>query len=69
MYVAERLAPPTSAEAVTEAYKTLWARVRSPAYWRELARTGEYKRVGVYALEAYGIFKVCFWRLFLDGQG
>ena len=57
VYVAERLQPP-SWTTFTEVYKTLWQRAINPAYWRELLRTGEYKRVGIYALEAYGIFKV-----------
>jgi len=41
-------------------YGTLWARARSLGYWREVVRSGEYARLGVYALEAYGIFKVRF---------
>ncbi|KAI5122514.1 hypothetical protein M0805_005242 [Coniferiporia weirii] len=58
VYLAERLQPPTSLGAVTSVYQSLWQRASSPAYWREILRTGEYKRVGVYALEAYGIFKI-----------
>ena len=59
VYLAERLQPPTSVNAITSAYKSIWSNAINPAYWREILRTGEYKRVGVYALEAYGIFKVC----------
>jgi hypothetical protein len=58
IYTAERLQPPTSLGAVLGTYSTLWARARSIGYWREVARNGEYARLGVYALEAYGIFKV-----------
>ena len=36
------------------------ARARSIGYWRDVVRSGEYARLGVYALEAYGIFKVRF---------
>ena len=60
VYAAERLQPPTSLGAVLGTYSTLWARARSVGYWREVVRSGEYARLGVYALEAYGIFKVCF---------
>ncbi|KAH9955922.1 hypothetical protein BC827DRAFT_1140405 [Russula dissimulans] len=58
VYTAERLQPPTSLGAVLGTYSTLWARARSLGYWREVVRSGEYPRLGVYALEAYGIFKI-----------
>ncbi|PCH42708.1 hypothetical protein WOLCODRAFT_40665, partial [Wolfiporia cocos MD-104 SS10] len=57
VYVAERLQPP-SAATFTYVYSTLWARASNPAYWRELVRSGEWAKVGVYAVEAYGIFKI-----------
>ena len=58
VYVAERLQPPTSLSTLQSAYSTLWSRATNPAYWRELVRSGEWAKVGVYAVEAYGIFKV-----------
>ncbi|KAH9926522.1 mitochondrial ATP synthase g subunit-domain-containing protein [Amylocystis lapponica] len=58
VYVAERLQPPTSFSTVSSAYSTLWSRASSAAYWRELVRSGDYAKVGIYALEAYGIFKI-----------
>ncbi|THH31198.1 hypothetical protein EUX98_g2966 [Antrodiella citrinella] len=58
VYVAERLQPPTSVNAFTSAYSTLWARASNPQYWREIAQSGEWTKVGIYAIEAYGIFKV-----------
>ncbi|KAH7910520.1 hypothetical protein BJ138DRAFT_1126806 [Hygrophoropsis aurantiaca] len=58
IYVAERLQPPTSVSAVTSAYGTMWGRASNPAYWREILRTGEWAKVGIYAVEAYGIFKI-----------
>ena len=58
IYTAERLQPPTSLGAVLGTYSTLWARARSIGYWRDVVRSGEYARLGVYAIEAYGIFKV-----------
>jgi hypothetical protein len=55
-------------------YGTLWARARSVAYWRKVVTSGEWARLGIYAVEAYGIFKVsplsvCLFLLgpFVDG--
>ena len=64
IYTAERLQPPTSFGAVLGTYSTLWARARSIGYWRDVVRSGEYARLGVYAIEAYGIFKVRVLYLF-----
>lgn len=58
VYIAEGLRPPASLPTITSAYATLWSRATNPAYWREIMRSGEWQRVGVYALEAYGIFKI-----------
>ena len=59
VYVAERLQPP-SLSTFQSVYATLWSRATSPQYLRELVRSGDLAKVGVYALEAYGIFKVRF---------
>lgn len=58
IYIAERLQPPSSMATVTDAYSTLWGRAKSPAYWRGILVNGEWVKVGVYAAEAYGIFKI-----------
>lgn len=57
VYRSEQMQPP-SFSTVTSVYQTLWQRASSPAYWRGVLQSGEYKTIGVYALEAYGIFKV-----------
>ncbi|KAI0806048.1 mitochondrial ATP synthase g subunit-domain-containing protein [Irpex lacteus] len=57
IYIAERLQPP-SLSTVQSVYKSLWANATSPAYIRELVSSGAYLKVGVYAVEAYGIFKI-----------
>ena len=73
VYTAERLQPPTSFGAVMGTYGTLWGRARSVAYWRKVVASGEWARLGVYAVEAYGIFKVSIHthtahhRSFIDG--
>lgn len=59
VYVAERLRIPHWTTFVSE-YSLLWSRVRNPAFLRELVRSGEWMKVGVYAIEGYGIFKVSF---------
>ncbi|KAI0293002.1 hypothetical protein B0F90DRAFT_1920145 [Multifurca ochricompacta] len=58
IYTAERLQPPSSLGAVLGSYSTLWSRTRSISYWREIIKSGEWARLGVYAVEAYGVFKV-----------
>jgi F-type H+-transporting ATPase subunit g len=58
IYVAERLQPPTSWAPVADAYSTLWSRAKSPGYWRGIISSGEWVKVGIYAVEAYGIFKI-----------
>ncbi|KAG6866406.1 hypothetical protein C0991_004691 [Blastosporella zonata] len=57
IYRTEGLAPPSFATVQT-AYQTIWQRVSNPAYFREIAGNGELARIGVYAVEAYGIFKI-----------
>ena len=57
VYVAERLQIPHWTTFVSE-YSLLWSRVRNPTFLRELTGSGEWMRVGVYAIEGYGIFKV-----------
>jgi F-type H+-transporting ATPase subunit g len=57
VYVAERLQIPHWTTFVSE-YSVLWSRARNPAFLRELVRSGGWMKVGVYAVEGYGIFKV-----------
>lgn len=57
VYIAERLAPPTSVAEVQTAYRQLFSSASSLAWWRSTLESGEWKRVGIYALEAYGIFR------------
>ncbi|KAF9650229.1 hypothetical protein BDM02DRAFT_3061951, partial [Thelephora ganbajun] len=57
VYVAERLQIPHWTTFVSE-YSLLWSRVRNLAFLRELVRSGEWMKVGVYAVEGYGIFKI-----------
>jgi F-type H+-transporting ATPase subunit g len=57
IYRAENLSPP-SLSAIQSAYSTIFSRAVSPAFWREAVVSGEILRIGVYGLEAYGIYKV-----------
>jgi F-type H+-transporting ATPase subunit g len=58
VYRFERLQPPTSLGQITSAYSAIYSRAVNPAYWREIARTGEWQKVAIYGAEAYGIYKV-----------
>lgn len=57
IYRAENLSPP-SLGAIQTAYSTIISCAVSPAFWREAVVSGEILRIGVYGLEAYGIYKV-----------
>ena len=58
IYIAERLQPP-SLSTFQSTYSALWARASNPTYWtRDFFRNGDIYKVGIYGLEAYGIFKV-----------
>ncbi|KAG6820816.1 hypothetical protein H0H93_011110 [Arthromyces matolae] len=57
IYRTEGLAPP-SLNAIQTAYKSLWTNVTNVAYLRQIVANGDVARVGVYAVEAYGIFKI-----------
>ena len=58
VYLAENLRPPTSLDVVLGAYKSAFNAARNPAWWRETLRSGYWAKLGIYALEAYGIFKI-----------
>jgi F-type H+-transporting ATPase subunit g len=58
VYIAENLAPPRSFGAVADAYKSAFATVSSPLFWRTVIESGLWAKVGIYALEAYTIFKI-----------
>ncbi|KAK7033392.1 hypothetical protein R3P38DRAFT_3313391 [Favolaschia claudopus] len=49
---------PSSSATWRTAYETLYKRAIDPSYWRGIMQSGEIARVGIYAVEAYGIFKI-----------
>ncbi|CAA7265698.1 unnamed protein product [Cyclocybe aegerita] len=57
IYVREGLQPPSLA-TVKEAYSSIWAQVSNPAFAGNLIKSGDLGRVGIYGLQAYGIFKI-----------
>ncbi|KZV77497.1 hypothetical protein PENSPDRAFT_620979 [Peniophora sp. CONT] len=57
IYVAERLQVPSVAE-FKSAYSLFAQRAANPAYLRSLFSSGEWATVGIYGLEAYGIYKI-----------
>ncbi|KAJ3928497.1 MAG: mitochondrial ATP synthase g subunit-domain-containing protein [Lentinula lateritia] len=58
VYRAEGLSPPSSVDAVQSAYRTIWTNATSKVFWQKAINNGEIARLGVYAVEAYGIFKI-----------
>ncbi|KAF9542743.1 hypothetical protein CPC08DRAFT_716896 [Agrocybe pediades] len=57
IYVKEGLQPPTL-DAFKSAYSPLWSQISNSGLVGNLAKSGEFGRVGVYGLQAYGIFKI-----------
>ncbi|KAJ6520875.1 mitochondrial ATP synthase g subunit-domain-containing protein [Mycena vulgaris] len=57
VYRAE-LQPPKDLASIRAAYETLYQRAKDASYWRGIMQSGEIARVGIYAVEAYGIFKI-----------
>ncbi|EGU12630.1 hypothetical protein RTG_01180 [Rhodotorula toruloides ATCC 204091] len=57
VYVAEQLAPPSFAQ-FSYTFRHFFQQAPSPSFWKELYKSGEYKRWLLYGVEAYGIFKL-----------
>jgi F-type H+-transporting ATPase subunit g len=58
IYTAERLAPPTSLSQITSVYQQLYSNAISIPFWRGLWTSGQWTKVAIYGLEAYGIFHI-----------
>lgn len=58
VYIAESLAPPKSLKTIVDSYRTIWARASDRAYYGKLLSSGEWKKVAIYGVEAYGIFTI-----------
>lgn len=63
VYRAE-LQPPKDLTTIRTAYETLYQRAMDASYWRSIMQSGEIAKVGIYAVEAYGIFKVSISTIF-----
>lgn len=59
IYIREGLQPP-SLFTIRTTYASLWSQITSPGQVRNLVQNAEVGRLGVYGLQAYGIFKVRF---------
>lgn len=57
VYIAEKLAPPTSLSTWIHAYAKIWSRATSPAYYRQIAQSGEWSKVAVYVSHISGVHK------------
>ncbi|KAF7327963.1 hypothetical protein MKEN_00376500 [Mycena kentingensis (nom. inval.)] len=49
---------PKDAATWRTTYETLYRRAIDLSYWRTIVQNGQIARVGIYAVEAYGIFKI-----------
>ena len=58
VYVAEGLAPPTNLQTIRGAYEQAYGKASDASWWRSILESGEWKRLAIYALEAYGIFTI-----------
>ncbi|KAF7768380.1 hypothetical protein Agabi119p4_7623 [Agaricus bisporus var. burnettii] len=57
IYVSEALSPPAFSQ-YAEVYRQIWSNVTHASYWRGLTQNGQFAQVGIYGLQAYGIFKI-----------
>ncbi|WFD30836.1 hypothetical protein MSPP1_001860 [Malassezia sp. CBS 17886] len=58
VYIAERLAPPTSFGQIASAYRTIIDCVATPSWWTQTMTSGQWRKVAVYGIEAVGIFSI-----------
>jgi F-type H+-transporting ATPase subunit g len=58
IYIQEKLQPPTNPQAIREAYEEFYHKASSGSWWRDILGSGEWKRIFLYAAEAYGIFTI-----------
>ena len=53
VYIAERLAPPSSVAEVQSITSQAYAKAQDPRFWQEAAKSGQLSLYALYALEAY----------------
>merc|ERR1712093_683064 len=58
VYISEKLAPPTNLQDLRGAYEECYNPARDPAWWRSILESGAWKKIALYAVEAYGIFTI-----------
>ena len=58
IYIQEKLQPPTNPQAIREAYEEFYHNASSGTWWRSIFESGQWKRIALYAAEAYGIFTI-----------
>ncbi|GAA5836244.1 hypothetical protein JCM9279_002239 [Rhodotorula babjevae] len=57
VYVAEKMSPPSFAQ-VSYTFRQFAQNAPHMSFWSEMYSSGAYKKVLLYAVEAYGIFKI-----------
>ncbi|KAK9894380.1 hypothetical protein P389DRAFT_146072 [Cystobasidium minutum MCA 4210] len=58
VYINEKLAPPTNLQTIRSAYEDFYRKASDASWWRSIFESGDWKRIALYALEAYGIFTI-----------
>lgn len=58
MYIKEQLAPPTNVQTLRSAYEEIYTKASDASWWRSTIESGAWKKVAIYAVEAYGIFTI-----------
>ena len=63
VYVAEKLAPPTSVGEIVGGWSTVWARGTSWEYWAHVKKAGEWKTLALYVSAAFFVLLYrCIYR-------
>lgn len=58
IYIKEGLAPPSSLAEVRAVWQKIIDSAKNPEFWKSSLESGAWKRLALYAVEAYGIFKI-----------
>lgn len=58
VYISEKLAPPTNLQDIRGAYEEFYNKASDASWWRSVLESGAWKKLAIYALEAYGIFTI-----------
>ncbi|CDZ96617.1 Mitochondrial F1F0-ATP synthase, subunit g/ATP20 [Phaffia rhodozyma] len=58
VYIGQKLAPPTSVGEVTSAWANAVGKATDKNYWFGISKNGQWTTLGLYGLQAYGLFSI-----------